>query len=120
MKLIPLFLLLLTVIPWPHRYTVSIPNLNNGGCGWYAYYLSGKLPGSVIVSLRNGRHYMVFNGWGYCDSRGVWLPPAVWLWSYGDIEPITREELRERLNGPGWNEAFDLGDTVKIKSIINK
>lgn len=44
----------------------------------------------------------------------------IWLWSYGDIEPITREELRERLNGPGWNEAFDLADTVTIKSIIKQ
>lgn len=108
-------LFVLLAIPWPHKYMVSIPNLNSGGCGYYAYYVSGKVPGSEIVSLRGGMHYMVRTKWGYMDSRGLFLPPFVYFWAKGDIKTIKREELRLLLNEHSlWNKEFNLKDTSQI------
>lgn len=105
-------------LPLPHKYTVSVPNLNSGGCGYYAYYLSGKLPGSTIVGIRGNRHYMVYRNGFYYDGRGAYLPHVIWLWSLGDIEPISREELRGLLNDRSlWNTKFDLRDTAYFISL---
>lgn len=114
-----ILLFIVSLLPFPHRYRVSVSNLNYGGCGYYAYYLSGKLPGSVIVSVKGGRHYMVWNGWGYMDNRGTFIPHAIWLWSLGDIEPISREELRVMLDDHSlWNSKFNLKDTAVIVGAI--
>ena len=116
--MIRLLIILSLVLPWPHSHTVNVPNLNSGGCGWYAYYLSAKYPDGVIVILRSRSHVMLYRKGFYLDSRGSWLAPAVWLWTYGDIQPITRGELRALLNGRSlWNPAFNLNDTLKLKNI---
>lgn len=116
--MIRLLIILSLVLPWPHSHTVNVPNLNSGGCGWYAYYLSAKYPDGEIVILRGGRHVMVYHNGFYLDSRGAWLPPAVWCYSFGDIQPITRSELRVLLNDRSlWNPAFNLNDTLKLKNI---
>lgn len=108
-------LVVLLAIPWPHKYVVSIDNLNRGGCGYYAYYVSGKIPGSEIVSLKGGEHYMIRTKWGYMDSRGLFLPPLVYFLSNGDIKTIKREELRLLLNNHSlWNKEFNLKDTSQI------
>lgn len=97
------------------------PNIHYGGCGYYAYYLSGKLSGSTIVSIRSGMHYMVYRDGCYWDNSGVYLPHVIWLWSKGDIEPISREELRGLLNNRTlWNSRFDLMDTSAIITKIYK
>lgn len=107
------FFVVVSFIPFPHKYIVSVPNVNYGGCGYYAYYLSGKLSRSTIVSIRSGMHYMVYRGGCYWDNSGVYLPHVIWLWSKGDIETISREELRELLNDRTmWNSKFDLRDTI--------
>jgi len=111
--LIACLLVVVSFIPIPHKYIVSVPNVNYGGCGYYAYYLSGKLSGSTIVSTRRGMHYMVYRGGCYWDNSGVYLPHVIWLWSKGNIEPVSREELRGLLNDRTlWNSKFDLRDTA--------
>ena len=111
-------LFVLSFVPLPHRYEVSVPNINSGGCGYYAYYLSGKLPGSTIVGIRGNTHYMVYRNGFYYDGKWAYLPHVIWLWSKGDIEPISREELRELLNDRSiWNTKFDLRDTAYFISL---
>lgn len=118
MRYIVFLLFVLTFIPFPHSYTVSVPNINSGGCGYYAYYLSGKFPKATVVQLRGGKHYMVYKNGLYYDGRGAYLPHVIWLWSLGDIEPISREELRELLNDRSiWNTKFDLRDTAYFISL---
>ena len=115
------FLVVVSFIPFPHKYIVSVSNVNYGGCGYYAYYLSGKLSGATIVSIRSGMHYMGYRGGCYWDNSGVYLPHVIWLWSKGDIEPISREELRGLLNNRTlWNSRFDLMDTSAIITKIYK
>lgn len=115
------FLVVVSFIPFPHKYIVSVSNVNYGGCGYYAYYLSGKLSGATIVSIRSGMHYMVYRDGCYWDNSGVYLPHVIWLWSKGDIEPISREELRGLLNNRTlWNSRFDLMDTSAIITKIYK
>ena len=114
-------IIVLLATPWPHKYVVSIPNLNSGGCGYYAYYVSEKIPGSEILCLKRGRHYMVRTKLGYMDSRGLFLPPFVYLWSKGDIKTIKREELRLLLNNHSlWNKEFNLKDTSVIIASISR
>lgn len=118
MRYIVFLLFVLTFIPFPHSYTVSVPNINSGGCGYYAYYLSGKFPKATVVQLRGGKHYMVYKNGLYYDGRGAYLPHVIWLWSLGDIEPISREELRGLLNDRSlWNTKFDLRDTAYFISL---
>lgn len=115
------FLVIVSFIPFPHKYIVSVPNVNYGGCGYYAYYLSGKLSGATIVSIRSGMHYMVYRDGCYWDNSGVYIPHVIWLWSKGDIEPISREELRGLLNDRTlWNSRFYLRDTSAIITKIYK
>lgn len=116
--LIVCLLVVVSFLPLPHKYEVRVPNLNSGGCGYYAYYLSGKLPGSTVVGIRGNRHYMVYRNGFYYDGRWAYLPHVIWLWSLGDIEPISREELRELLNDRSiWNTKFDLRDTAYFMSL---
>lgn len=113
-----LLIILSFVLPWPHKHTADIPNLNNGGCGWYAYYLSAKYPDGEIVIIRDFNHVMLYLNGIYLDSRGAWLAPAVWCYSFGDIQPITRNELRVLLHDRSlWNPAFNLSDTLKLETI---
>ena len=108
-----ILLFIVSLLPFPHRYRVSVSNLNYGGCGYYAYYLSGKLLGSTVVGIGGNRHYMVYRNGFYYDGEAAFLPHVIWLWSLGDIEPISREELRGLLNDRSlWNTKFDLRDTA--------
>lgn len=110
---VPIVLLALLLLPDnPSGPLNRVPNVNNGGCGWVAYYLSGQLPGSAVEDF--GDHYMVRYKGRLLDSRGTWGPL---LLIRG--KPVSREALRARLLRPElWNPAFNLNDTTRIKRIV--
>lgn len=93
-----------------------IPAINEGGCGWFAYYTARQLPGATVEVLGDYDHVFVRWKGRLIDSRGIWGPLAGLI----PTRTITIQELGERLKGPGWNPRFNRGDTIKIIERINQ
>lgn len=107
-------ILLLTLPSAPNSALNHIPNINNGGCGWVAYYLSQKWLDASIEVSGNYHHVFVRHNGRLVDSRGTYGP----LFLYHG-RTVTREELRKRLyHHDLWNNAFNLNDTLTIKNIL--
>jgi len=111
----------------------SVDNINNGGCGFFALYLSDYLdkvniqydivyvrdqdnednqyyiPNHVIIELKNPKIFI--------DSRGIFNKSYVYL--YGtNLSFHSKMELKELLTCKGWNNEFHRSDTTKIKSLL--
>lgn len=111
----------------------NVHNINQGGCGFFALYLSDyfdreKIPYEIIYVRDNENEenqYYIPNhiilklkkSKIFVDSRGFFNKSYIYL--YGTYLSIhSKEELKEILKVKGWNSDFDRNDTTKIKLVL--
>lgn len=104
----------------------SVKNVNDGGCGFMAYYIYQYLTkkGETCeirqygISDRPRIHIMVYYRNTLIDGYGVYgTTHIIGLLPYVTVNP---DNLREAINQPGlWNNDFNRADTIKLKSILN-
>lgn len=104
-----------------------VPNINYGGCGWFALYLhlylnKKGIKNEIIFLSFTGkkvpRHVVVKVGGAYIDNKLFYTKLSMWLFSKGDMQVKSVDELKHSLVGGRWNEKFNRLDTVKIKQIF--
>jgi hypothetical protein len=102
----------------------SIPDLNRGGCGFFAYKLFQRLDKKKysLVVIDHGRHIMIWD-WDknlYIDSKGFHTKVDVQLHDGSEIEQISEDSLRRLLFvDKFWNKTFCKEDTTIINNFID-
>ena len=104
---------------------VSVKNINNGGCGYFAYKLYQKLDHSKysLYSINDVSHIVILEkGTGYyidCDGYHTKLYMQI---VYGfKFCQISEKYLINIINHDElWNKKFNRSDTLLINSFIKK
>lgn len=102
-----------------------IPNLNYGGCGFFAYHLHKLDPNRyAIVALGGHDHVMLYdmNELAWLDADGYHNNVVITGLTYGAFmnSVIADTTLRTLLNDSSiWNPTFKRKDTVKLYRLID-
>src|ERR1044072_2253756 len=110
----------------------NIDNINNGGCGYFAYYLtnildSAEIPYEIsIINLNKHKNHIThvliylpdYNL--FLDSRGMQrclnINGTQIFYCVKVGQTITKSELKHALTTFKWNKKFNVSDTIKIKT----
>lgn len=107
-----------------------VNNINNGGCGLFALYVtdyldSVQIPYQVVYVKRSNDNDSIPNHVAvkidqnniYVEKNG--LMKKSWMRVFGShMSYHTKEELRKIVYQPGWNPMFNRDDTVQIKYLL--
>jgi hypothetical protein len=108
--------------------TTSIPNINLGGCGYFALKLYQKVDKAKyrLVMINDFGHVVLQDRstGQYIDSNGYHSLVELELY-YGyptyKVQEISEAELVQLVNMTGfWNSAFKVSDTSQISLFLSK
>lgn len=105
----------------------NIKNINNGGCGFFAYKLYQCLDKKryEIVDIEDMRHICILDKVTrlYIDAFGYHSKFEMQV-IFGEktycIETITEDSLHKMLYKDCWNKKFNKSDTILIDSMIKR
>lgn len=100
----------------------NISNINRGGCGYVALYLSNYFDSlkikNKIINIGNNNHIMIKINKTYIDCNGYFSkynPIILFL----NNNEISKNKLINLLNNKNrWNKSFNRKDTIIIKQIL--
>lgn len=102
----------------------TLPDLNRGGCGFFAYKLFQRLnkKNHTLVVIDHGRHIMIWDRDKnlYIDSKGFHTKVEVQFHDGSQLEQISEDSLRHLLFVDRfWNKTFCKEDTTIINNFID-
>lgn len=106
------------------KINTLIPELNEGGCGFFALKLYRRLDSSrySIVAIGNREHIAIMDkAYGnIIDSKGCHSKTSIDLrYNYPEYITLSEKELQMLVATQKWNKQFNLADTTCINQFID-